>query len=156
MPTTRSDTVTNCVVNPKGTEMADTQTVVKLKADIMWAQLDKPNELSNKYQVNLCNLSEAAVVALEEMGITVGEKEGQGRFITCKSANPIKAFDADGDVITEKIGNGSKAKAIINGYEWKYKNKKGVSPSLKKLVVTDLVVYEGAKNATIDDDDEVL
>lgn len=156
MPTTRSDTVTNCVVNPKGTKMTDTQTVVKLKADIMWAQLDKPNELSNKYQVNLCNLSEAAVVALEEMGITVGEKEGQGRFITCKSANPIKAFDADGDVITEKIGNGSKAKAIINGYEWKYKNKKGVSPSLKKLVVTDLVVYEGAKNTTIDDDDEVL
>jgi hypothetical protein len=135
--------------------MSDTQTVVKLKADIMWAQLDKVNEMSGKYQVNLCNLSEAAVVALEEMGITVGEKEGQGRFITCKSANPIKAFDADGDVITDKIGNGSKAKAIVNGYEWKYKNKKGVSPSLKKLVVTDLVVYESNGSGNLDDE-EVL
>ena len=137
--------------------MSETQTVVKLKADIMWAQLDKPNELSNKYQVNLCNLSEAAVVALEEMGITVGEKEGQGRFITCKSANPIKAFDADGDVITDKIGNGSKAKAIINGYEWKYKNKKGVSPSLKKLVVTEHVEFGGGSGGKVTlNDDEVL
>ena len=134
--------------------MSDTQTVVKLKADIMWAQLDKVNEMSGKYQVNLCNLSEAAVTALEEMGITVADKEGQGKYITCKSNQPIKAFDSDGDLITDKIGNGSKAKAIVTGYEWKYKNKKGVSPSLKKLVITDLVVYEGASAAI--DDDEVL
>lgn len=132
------------------------ENVVKLKADIMWAQLDKPNDLSNKYQVNLCNLSDAAVLALEELGIAVAEKEGQGRFITCKSANPIKAFDADGDeIVGVKVGNGSKAKAIINPYEWKYKNKKGVSPSLRKLVITELVEYGGGGKTDIDDD-EVL
>lgn len=135
--------------------MAETQ-IVKLKADIMWAQLDKPNDLSNKYQVNLCNLSDAAVQALEDMGITVAEKEGQGRFITCKSSQPIKAFDADGDeIVGVKVGNGSKAKAVINSYEWKYKNKKGVSPSLRKLVITDLVEYGGGNTAALDDD-EVL
>lgn len=134
--------------------MAESQSV-KIKADVMWAQLDRPNELSNKYQVNLCNLSEAAVVALEEMGISVPEKEGQGRYITCKSANPIKAFDNDGvELAGVKIGNGSKAKAIITSYEWKYKNKKGVSPSLKKLVITDLVEYGGGKADL--DDEEVL
>ncbi len=132
------------------------ENVVKLKADIMWAQLDKPNDLSNKYQVNLCNLSDAAVLALEELGIAVAEKEGQGRFITCKSANPIKAFDADGDeIVGVKVGNGSKAKAVINPYEWKYKNKKGVSPSLRKLVITELIEYGGGNNANLDDD-EVL
>jgi hypothetical protein len=135
--------------------MAETQTV-KLKADVMWAQLDKVNEMSGKYQVNLCNLSDAAVLALEELGIAVAEKEGQGRFITCKSANPIKAFDADGDeIVGVKVGNGSKAKAVINPYEWKYKNKKGVSPSLRKLVITELIEYGGGNNANLDDD-EVL
>lgn len=135
--------------------MTETQSV-KIKADVMWAQLDKVNEMSGKYQVNLCNISEAAVVALEEMGISVPDKEGQGRYITCKSANPIKAFDNDGVELTGvKIGNGSKAKAIITSYEWKYKNKKGVSPSLKKLVITDLVEYGGGGIVDLDDE-EVL
>ena len=134
--------------------MAETQSV-KIKADVMWAQLDKVNEMSGKYQINLTNISDAAVVALEEMGITVAEKEGQGRYITCKSSIPIKAFDNDGIELTGvKIGNGSKAKAIITAYEWKYKNKKGVSPSLKKLVITDLVEYGGG-GADLDDE-EVL
>lgn len=134
--------------------MAESQSV-KIKADVMWAQLDKVNEMSGKYQVNLCNLSDAAVVALEEMGISVPDKEGQGRYITCKSANPIKAFDNDGvELAGVKIGNGSKAKAIITSYEWKYKNKKGVSPSLRKLVITDLVEYGGGKADL--DDEEVL
>lgn len=134
--------------------MAEMQSV-KIKADVMWAQLDKVNEMSGKFQLNLTNLSEAAVVALEEMGITVPEKEGQGRYITCKSSIPIKAFDNDGVELTGvKIGNGSKAKAIITAYEWKYKNKKGVSPSLKKLVITDLVEYGGG-GADLDDE-EVL
>jgi hypothetical protein len=135
-------------------KMSEAQSV-KIKADVMWAQLDKVNEMSGKFQLNLCNLSEAAVVALEEMGITVADKEGQGRCITCKSANPIKAFDNDGvELAGVKIGNGSKAKAIITSYEWKYKNKKGVSPSLKKLVITDLVEYGGG-SADLDDE-EVL
>lgn len=134
--------------------MAEMQSV-KLKADVMWAQLDKVNDMSGKFQVDLTNLSEAAVVALEEMGITVPEKEGRGKYITCKSSIPIKAFDNDGVELTGvKIGNGSKAKAIITAYEWKYKNKKGVSPSLKKLVITDLVEYGGG-GADLDDE-EVL
>jgi hypothetical protein len=54
-----------------------------------------------------------------------------------------------------KVGNGSKAKAVINPYEWKYKNKKGVSPSLRKLVITELIEYGGGNNANLDDD-EVL
>ena len=128
---------------------------IKIKANIMWAFMNKPNEMSGKYQLNLCDLSDAAVQALENMGIEVREKEGHGKFITCKSAKPMKAFDEDGKEIEEDIGNGSKAKAIITAYEWKYKNKKGVSPSLRKLVVTDLVMYAGGGSAKIADD-EVL
>ena len=129
---------------------------VKIKADIMWAQMNKINDLSGKYQVNLCNLSDAAVEALEGMDIEVREKEGMGKYITCKSAKPMKAYDTDGDEITEDIGNGSKSKAIISSYEWKYKNKKGVSPSLKKLVITELVEYGEGKGGSSLNDDEVL
>ena len=130
------------------------ENLVKFKCDIMWAQLAKVNDMSGKYQVNLCNLSDAAVKALEELSISVLNKEGMGNYITCKSNTPIKAFDLEGEEIKELIGNGSKAKAVVNPYEWAYKNKKGVSPSLKKLVITDLVVY--ADGAGSIDDDELL
>ena len=132
---------------------------VKIKCDVFWAQLNKKNEMSDAYQVNLCNLSDAAVKALEDMGISVLEnkekKAEMGRYITCKSQKPIKAFDEDGQEIDSdvSIGNGSKAKAMITAYEWTYKNKKGVSPSLSKLVITDLVEYA---TENLSDDDDVL
>ena len=131
---------------------------LKIKCDIYWAQLSKMNEMSGAYQVNLCNLSDAAVEALEEMGISVNQdsekKADMGRYITCKSKNkPMKAFDVDGDEVTEDIGNGSKAQALVGSYDWTYKNKKGVSPSLIKLVITDLVEYAGAGGIDADDED---
>ena len=48
---------------------------VKIKADLMWANLQKRNDMSGKYQVDLCNLSPAAVGALEDMGLAVKSKE---------------------------------------------------------------------------------
>jgi hypothetical protein len=55
-----------------------------------------------------------SVDALEAMGIAVRQKEDKGFFITCKSTNPIRAYDKDGDVIDGiSIGNGSKGIAMI-------------------------------------------
>lgn len=138
--------------------MTDEKKKLKIKCDIYWAQLNKMNEMSGAYQVNLCNLSDAAAEALEEMGLSVNQdsekKADMGKYITCKSKNkPMKAFDVGGDEITENIGNGSKAKALVGTYSWTYKNKKGISPSLIKLVVTDLVEYEGGGGISADDED---
>lgn len=127
---------------------------VKIKCEVFWAQLDKMNDMSGKYQVNLGKLSDKAVEALEAMGLSVNEKEDMGKFIVCKSNSIMRAYDTDNDLVTEKIGNGSKAKAIIKPYEWTYKNKKGKSPSLIKLVITDLVEYASTDSAI--EDDEVL
>lgn len=132
---------------------------VKIKADIMWAYLDRMNDMSQKYQVDLCNLSDAAVSALEGLGIRVAQKEGKGYYITCKSKNEIRAYGSDGDEIEGKIvGNGSKAVALIEPYAWTWKNKEGVSASLKKLVITDLQKFESdVEQVTIqEDDDEIL
>ena len=130
---------------------------VKIKATLFWCQHNKVNELSGKYQMILGHLSDAAVEALEGLGINVMEKEEMGKYITCKSAKPMRVYDVDGDEINEDIGNGSKAKAIITSYEWKYKNKKGVSPSAKKIVVTEHIEYSkgGGGGASLNDD-EVL
>lgn len=131
---------------------------VKLKATLFWCQHNKVNDMSGKYQIDLCQLSDAAVQALEEMGIEVKEKDELGKYITCKSNKPIKVLDTDGDEINEDIGNGSKAKAVVSCYEWKYKNKKGISPSLKKIVVTEHVEFTkgGVGGKVTLNDDEVL
>ena len=132
---------------------------VKIKADVMWAYLDRRNEMSNKYQIDLCNLSDGAVSALESMGLTVGQKEGKGYFVTCKSNNPIRAYDGSGEELNSGgVGNGSQAVALVGFYDWNFKNKTGRSPSLQKLVISELVAYEGDASdvAVAVDDDEIL
>lgn len=130
---------------------------IKLKADVMWANLDIRNEMSGKYQVDLCNLSAGAAQALRDMGIEVKNKDDKGDFITCKSNNPIRAYDANGlELDGVSVGNGSKAIAVIGSYAWSFRNKEGVSPSLKKLVITELVSYTDAEPVSIDDDDDIL
>ena len=115
--------------------------IIKLKATVKWANLKVANELSGKFQVNLCNLSDAAVAALKEDGMAVMNKEGDGNYITCKSTLPIKVYDKDGVEILDNVGNGSQCIAAVVGYEWKFKNKTGVSPSLKSFVITELVQF---------------
>jgi len=130
---------------------------IKLKADVMWANLETRNEMSDKYQVDLCNLSPAASQALRDMGIDVKNKDDKGDFITCKSNNPIRAFDKNGNPMEGiSVGNGSKAIAVIGSYAWSFKNKEGVSPSLKKMVITDLVSYEEGDVVSVDADDDIL
>ena len=117
---------------------------IKLKAEVMWAYLNERNEMSNAYQVDLCQLSKAAVDALSEMGVEAQHKDGKGFFINCKSKNyPIEALNPDGSRINAdiRIGNGSKVTAVVGSFDWTFKNKKGTSASLKKLVVTDLVQF---------------
>ena len=99
---------------------------IKLKADVMWANLDVRNEMSGKYQVDLTNLSPAASQALRDMGIDVKSKEDRGDFITCKSNNPIRAYDTNGNELDGvMVGNGSKAVAVLGSYTWTFKNKEG-------------------------------
>lgn len=126
---------------------------VTIAADMMWSSLNEPNRMSGKYQVDLANLSKAATEALEMMGLNVRQKDGQGNFITAKSQHPIRIYDTDGDEIKGiLVGNGSKAKAVVSYYDWKSPaGQAGRSPTLLKLVVTDLIPYGG--NAEVADVD---
>lgn len=131
---------------------------VQIKAKVMWAQLNNKNEMSGKYQVDLTQLSDRAVEALEGMDIEVKYKDDKGSYITCKSTRPIGVQDTDGVSLAGiDIGNDSECIATVGSYAWKFKQRSGVSPSLNKFVITDLVEYEGsASNDDEDYDGEVL
>ena len=128
---------------------------VKIKAEVQWCFHNKPNEMSNKYQVDLCNLSEGAVKALESLNLEVRSREDKpekGFYITAKSNIPIKVFDSEGnDLADVAIGNGSKAVALVSSYDWTWKNKKGTSASFKKMFIEHLQAYSAP-----DDDDDIL
>jgi hypothetical protein len=117
----------------------------KVKADIMWAFLDTPNQMSERYQVDLCNLSPEAIERIESAGIDVKKKDEKGFFIVAKSKNyPIKTEMSDGSTINAKVGNGSKGVAWIKPYKYTFRGKDGVSAGINKLVITDLIEYNGA------------
>lgn len=132
---------------------------VKLNAEINWAFFDKVSDMSGKYQVDLCNLSEQAVKSLEAIGVAVRQREDKpekGWFVTVKSNHPIKPVDEKGNSVTATVGNGSKATALVTAYEWTWKNKKGISPSLMKIIINDLKEYNPESSPVNDLEDDVL
>lgn len=132
---------------------------VKLTAEIQWAFFDKVSDMSGKYQVDLTNLTEQAVAALEAIGVAPRKREDKpekGWFVTVKSNNPIKPVDDKGNHITAIVANGSKATALVSAYQWKWKNKEGISPSLMKIVITDLKEYNPDGNSVADIEDDIL
>jgi hypothetical protein len=136
--------------------MANIEKPIKVEAEVQWAFFNKKNEMSGKYQVDLTNLSQSAHDALEAAGIQVrkrGDKPEKGWHITAKSNYEIKPVDKAGKEINEVVGNGSKAIALIKPYEWKWQAKKGVSPSLVKIIITDLQVYNADDVEDIEEDD---
>lgn len=119
---------------------------VRLAATIEWAYLAKPNDMSGKYEFDATRLAPKAVKALEDvLGIQVKvseEKPEKGSYIKLRSARPIRVYDEDGDEIDNAtVGNGTKAILTIGAYDWTFKAKSGTSPTCKKFIVTDLVVF---------------
>ena len=55
---------------------------VKIKGTVYWASLKKVNQMSGNYQVDIGELSEAAVKALEAMGVTALHKDTQGFYLS--------------------------------------------------------------------------
>ena len=120
---------------------------VTVKATVMWCNHNKVNEMSKKYQLELTNLSDNAVKALEGIGLEVRKREDKpekGFYITCKSVRQMdKIFDKTGaSLIDVAIGNGSTGTAVVGTYDWSFKNKKGLSASLIKMTIDNLVAYD--------------
>lgn len=137
------------------------QTQILKGVELQWAFLNKVNDMSQKYQVDLTNLTDEQIAQIESLKIDgikpkirTSEKAPQkGKFITVKSSNEIFPLDTNGDRITALVGNGSKANMRLGSFKWKKPvgKEEGVSLSLEKLVITDLVVYNGGGSSSKDD-----
>lgn len=131
---------------------------INIKCELYWPNLTRKNQLANKYTVDLALLSDEAVTALEDMGLKVNNKgDERGYYITCKSNNKYRAFHPDGNeiLIVDRtpldeeddpqmgvvVANGSKAKCLVSFYDWEYMKKKGRSPTLRRMIISDLVEY---------------
>ena len=136
---------------------------VNLKCQLYWPNLTMKNQLANKYTVDLALLSDEAVTALEDMGLKVNNKgDERGYYITCKSNNKYRAFKLDGEELLIKgrtplddeddpdmgviVANGSEAKCLVGFYDWEYMKKKGRSPTLRRMVISNVVEYEPEMN----------
>ena len=117
---------------------------VVVACELHWPFLNKLNDMSGKYQVDIGKLSSKAVDALSAMSIQVHNKgDERGNYVTVKSNHPIMpVFSGMDSVDSSLIGNGSKANAAIRPYTWDFKGKKGISPSLAKLLITEVAVYD--------------
>lgn len=118
--------------------------MVKFKAVVFWSCHNKKNALADKYTMDLCQLSDAACKAIEETEVEIKNKgDEQGNFVTVKSEYPITVLDSSGNNMSDTIiGNGSEVIVVAQPYSWKFKNKKGVSLSPKKIVLTKLVTFD--------------
>ena len=127
-----------------------------------WASLARPNNMSGKYQIDVCNLSEADVKQLEGQGVTNihheesrdDDYEPKGHFVTMRSnavSKEGKHLDPP-DVVDAKkkplprgvlVGNGSKVNVVYDPFEWTFKKKAGTSAGLRIVQVLELVKFEG-------------
>lgn len=124
---------------------------VSISGTIAFAKdMTVPNTMFNpaetRLQCTICQLSEAAVKALEGMGVKVKSKESMpeiGRFIASKSKFAFEPVDEDGNKIDPKnLGNGSKVVAVVSGYDHKMSKQHGKGVRIHKLVVTNLLEYD--------------
>ena len=146
---------------------SDNTANVTLNCKLFWPCLTHKNELAGKYSVDLANLSDAAVTALEDMGLTVHNKgDERENYITCKSQNKFRVFNEDGSELSIKgrtprsddddpnegvvVGNGSESVCLVGYYAWEYLKKSGRSPTLKRITMKELVAFDSDEDANMD------
>jgi len=125
------------------------RTNLVIKGEAKWASLFEVNDLSQKYEMNICNLDNSTVKALKELSIPVkegeGDKEDYGHYIIAKTKIEPKVMDAAKNPWPNNlsVGNGSKVKVSVSPYDWNFKKKSGTSASLNAVMVIDFKEYTG-------------
>lgn len=121
---------------------------IKIKATVYYAQdLSKINTMfdpdNKRYAGTFGNLSDAACEALKEtFDIRFKEKDVPGKHIVAKSLYKFSGFTPDGkEIPAESIGSGTEVELLVTGYRHKLSAKTGASPTVVKMIVTDLKEY---------------
>lgn len=128
--------------------------VVVVDGTAKWARLTEesgPNEMSQKYQLDLYPTPESLKKLEEIMAqeIIKDKGEGDGAYITAKSTKLPRVYTADRMPFTGSIGNGSQVRAKVLVKEYEFKKKTGITAYLNGLVITKLEKYSGADDAEL-------
>ena len=133
---------------------------VKINGELFWSKWMAEfntafNTDNDRYECTIGNISDDDAAKLTGLGIKVKNKESMGNFIVAKSKylfNPTD--DTMKEVDVKALGNGSKCVAVLTAYTHRMSAKHGNAPTIKKLMVTEVVTY--TPDATVEDDDEAL
>tara|TARA_R110002020_G_scaffold256930_1_gene470603 strand:- start:1302 stop:1739 length:438 start_codon:yes stop_codon:yes gene_type:complete len=110
-----------------------------------WVKLREPDEMSKKYQMDICNLDSDTKEKLESKGVVVKNKQDdRGDFVTARSKFNVPAINKDNEPIDvdTAIGNGSDVKVKIGfNSDHPMVSQYGTSMYLNKVKVLNLVEY---------------
>ena len=123
--------------------MARETAVIQGKA--YWAKLSTPDSMSDKYQIDVCNLSDDTLDNLKKHGVIPKNRDDErGTFITARSKFDVPVINSDKEGMNGTlIGNGSDVKVKIGfNKDHPMVSQYGTSMYLNKVMVTNLVAYE--------------
>jgi len=134
---------------------------VKINGELFWSKWMAEfntafNEDNDRYECTIGNISDDDAAKLTGLGIKVKHKDAMGNFIVAKSKylfNPTD--DTMKEVDVKALGNGSKCVAVLTAYTHRMSAKHGNAPTIKKLMVTEVVTYTPTE-ATVEEDDDAL
>jgi hypothetical protein len=134
---------------------------VKINGELFWSKWMAEfntafNTDNDRYECTIGNISDDDAAKLTGLGIKVKHKDAMGNFIVAKSKylfNPTD--DSMKEVDVKALGNGSKCVAVLTAYTHRMSAKHGNAPTIKKLMVTEVVTYTPTE-ATVEEDDDAL
>jgi len=122
-----------------------------------WTKLNRKDEYSDKYQLDVGDLSDKSKEVLTSHGVKLKNKnDDRGEFITARTQYLIPVIDSDKKIIDRDtlIGNGSSVRVKVDfNKNHPFAEKYGTSMYLKKVQVTELVEYGRDE---FDDDDDMV
>lgn len=129
---------------------------VKINGELFWSKWMAEfntafNSDNDRYECTIGNISDDDAAKLTGLGIKVKHKDAMGNFIVAKSKYLFNPTDDNmKEVDVKALGNGSKCVAVISSYTHRMSSKHGNAPTVKKLMVTEVVTY--TPEDTEDDD----
>lgn len=131
---------------------------VKINGELFWSKWMAEfntafNSDNDRYECTIGNISDDDAAKLTGLGIKVKHKDAMGNFIVAKSKYLFNPTDDNmKEVDVKALGNGSKCVAVISSYTHRMSAKHGNAPTVKKLMVTEVVTYTPETT----EDDEAL
>lgn len=134
--------------------MAEQKETAIISGKAYWTKLNRKDEYSDKYQLDVGDLSDKSKEVLATHGVKLKNKEDdRGEFVTARTRYVVVVIDSDRKVIDQDtlIGNGSSVKVkVAFNKTHPFAEKYGTSLYLNKVQVTELVEY-GNKDEFDDD-----